>query len=70
MKSLKLNLKGIKDILTREEMRKISGGDFGSGSGSDNGECFDCWCKRPDSEGGDYYAGCYTSSQMCSNVCG
>lgn len=64
MKKLKLGLKGAKDILSREELKKIMGG---AGSGSGSGSKCNCNTKSDcpkekedcmaDCEGGNGYYG-------------
>ncbi|HTH83003.1 MAG TPA: hypothetical protein VL490_08715 [Mucilaginibacter sp.] len=44
MKKLKLKLDGIKDMLTKEQMKKISGGYTGVPSGPDCGGWVACYC--------------------------
>lgn len=49
MKKLKLSVAnlGSTEILTREELKKVLGGDTGSGSGSQSTLLFSCHCSYP-----------------------
>lgn len=57
MNELKLGVKGVKDILSREELKKIIGGT-GSGSGSGSGRQCNCTTS----------ADC-TGTEMCMAFC-
>jgi hypothetical protein len=67
----KINLGKIKDILTREQMKVVLGGDDYGGTGS----CYDCTCDSMSScwyfSGGDPNFGCtrvYTSCAVLSST--
>jgi len=56
MKKLKLKLDGIKDMLTKEQMKKISGGYYICGS------LCACYCDQQ-------FLGCYTDNNICLGQC-
>jgi hypothetical protein len=65
MKKLKLKALelGAKELLTREQLKMVLGGDFGSGSGSGSGSGTTCNCNSSDD--------CKdTSKPSCVNGCG
>ena len=55
MDTKKINLEGLKNVLSPKEMKNVKGGSCSDG--------FECYC-------GSNFVGCYSDPNRCLNACG